>query len=79
MQMFRAYSKFILSAIDDNSGDLLIEEEKNCGQGSREHSPGNDPPRIVRMNWVNDPAAFFPRWFESTWDLFVAHVGFLNI
>ena len=58
------YLQSIFFAIDNNSSDLLVEEEQNGGQHCRKHRSWNDPPRIIRMEGVDDPSAPSPRRFE---------------
>jgi len=38
--------EFVLLAVDDDGGDLLVEEDEDCGQQSGQYSQDGQPPRV---------------------------------
>ena len=51
------YHQLVLSAVDDDGGDLLVHEDENGGQEGRKASSQVQPPRVVGRNGLNQPAA----------------------
>jgi len=53
--------EFVLLAVDDDGGDLLVHEDKDCGQECGHGAEHHQPPGVLVADWVNEPGAAGPR------------------
>ena len=47
--------QFVFLPIDNNGGDLLVHEDKDCGENGRREAGKHPVPGVVE--WVHDPTA----------------------
>ena len=63
------YFQFELLAIDDHSRYLLIHEDQNCGDASRNCGNENRPRGILAKERYNPASIMRPSRFEFRWNV----------
>lgn len=58
-----AFLEFILLSVDDYGSDLLVHEDQDTGNESRDQSNRRSPVGIT-VKWRNKPAAALPCWLK---------------